>query len=340
MRPAENLRKSFRKLHVATSAPLDESIHREICRAAKQAGTPRPVQRVSGMLGAIIKTRIVKLAAAAILIAAILGLHQFSGSLRGTSIAWSEVAERLENVSSYKARAHRVLTKVGQEEPFFQCEILRYFSPDYGSVEESYEDGELVMLAYCSISEKAAIVVLPQSKVYFRFDLNEELMSLVEYANPANTDGIMKLFGSERCVRLGRREFDGVTAEGFEVKDVEIFSQVPRFFLHVRDIDIRLWVDDETLLPTRIEGEGLFEGLLTLFKNCKYEEVMHDIEYDVQIDEKIFEPNIPDDYNCIDPASAAEKAELVLLVILPCGTITIVYKRIKKRLRPMRRVTN
>ncbi|MBN2127990.1 MAG: hypothetical protein JW741_00770 [Sedimentisphaerales bacterium] len=339
MRPAENLRKSFRKLRVATSAELDESIGREIRRAAEEAGTPRPDRRVPGTLGTMVKTRIVKLAAAAILIAAILGLHQFNGSLRGTSIAWSEVAERLENVSSYKARAHRVLTEVGQEEPFFECEILRYFSPDHGSVEESYEDGELVMLAYCSLSEKAAIVVFPQNKVYFRFDLNEELMSLVEYANPANTEGIMKLFGSERCVRLGSREFDGVRAEGFEVKDVQIFSQVPRFLLHVKDIDVRLWVDNETLLPARIEGEGLFEGLMTLSRNCKYEEVMHDIEYDVQIDEKIFEPNIPDDYKCVDPAATAGKAELVLLVVLPCGTVTLVTRRITRRLRRTRRVT-
>jgi len=340
MRPAENLHKSFRKLHVATSARLDESIDREICRAAGEAGTTGPGRRASGLFGEIIRTRMVKLAAAAILIAAILGLHQFNGSLRGTSIAWSDVAQRLENVSSYKARARRVLTEVGQEEPFFECDILRYFSPDYGSVEESYEDGKLVMLAYCSFSEKAAIVVFPDSKVYFRFDLNEELMSLAEYANPANTEGIMKLFGSERCVRLGSREFDGVTTGGFEVKDVQIFSQVPRFLLHVENIDIRLWVDNETLLPARVEGEGLFEGLMTLFRKCKYEEVMHEIEYDVQINEKIFEPNIPDDYKCIDPTDAAQKAELVLLAVLPCGTVTIVYKRIKKKLRHARRAAS
>jgi hypothetical protein len=151
--------------------------------------------------------------------------------------------------------------------------------------------------------------------------------------NPANTEGIMKLFGSERCTRLGKREIDGVRTEGFEVKDVKIFSQVPRILLHVEDINIRLWVNEETLLPIRIEGEGFFTGLMTLFKKCRYEEVMYDIEYDAEIEESIFDPNIPDDYKLIDPANIAGKAELVMLGILPFSASMVAYKHVKKKRR-------
>ena len=331
MRPADNLSKSFKELHVPTSTQLDESVYSEISRAAEKTEDRKPVRPVSGILSAITKTKIMKLAAAAIFIAAIIGLHQFRNSIKGTSVVWADVAERLEKVRSYKAKARRVHTKVGQEEPFFQGDILRYFSPDHGSVEESYDDGELVMLGYCSISEKSAIVVLPQNKVYIRFELNEELLSVVEYMNPANTDGIMKLFGSERCTRLGSREIDGVRTEGFEVKDVKILSGVPRFLLHAEDVNIRLWVNEETLLPTRVEGEG-FVRLLTGF-NFKYEEVMYDIEYDVEIDESIFDPNIPDDYILIDPASITGKAELTMLGIIPFSASMAAYKHIKKKRR-------
>ena len=277
--------------------------------------------------------KITKFAAAAIFIAIIIGLHQFSSSIRGTSIVWADVAKRLEKVSSYKAQAHRVFTEVGQEEPFFQCDILRYFCPNYGSIEESYVDDELVMLGYCSISEKAALVVFPLDKVYCRFDLNKELLSLVEYINPTNSDGLMKLFGSERCTKLGSREIDGVTTEGFEVKDVKIFSQVPRWLFRPKDINIRLWVNEETLLPTSIEGEGLVgKGIMTGFKDIRYKEVMYDIEYDVDIDESIFDPNIPDDYKLIDPNNIAEKAELGMLCIVPFGAIIVAYKHFKKRI--------
>ena len=276
--------------------------------------------------------KITKLAAAVVFIAVIIGLHQFRSLINGTSIVWADVAERLEKVGSYKAQGRRVLTEVGQEEPFFQCDILRYFTPEHGSVEESYVDGELVMLAYCSISEMSALIVLPLDKVYWRFDLNEELLSLAEYMNPVNTGGIMKLFGSERCTKLGSREIDGVATEGFEVKDVKIFSQVPRFLLNPEDVNVRMWVNEETLLPMRIEGEGLVgKGLMTGFKDFTYEEVMYDIEYDVEIDENIFDPNIPDDYMLIDPANAAEKAELAMLGIVPVGATIITYKHVRKK---------
>jgi hypothetical protein len=331
MRPADNLSKSFKELHVPTSTQLDESVYSEISRAVGKTEDRKPDKTALGIFSVITKTRIIKLTAAAIVIAAIIGLHEFRSSIKGTSVAWADVAERLGKVSSYKAKARRVHTKVGQEKPFFQCDILRYFRPDHGSVEESYDDGELVMLGYCSISEMAAIVVLPENKVYIRFELNEELLSVVEYMNPANTDGIMKLFGSERCIKLGSREIDGVRTEGFEVKDVKIFSGVPRFILDVEDINIRLWVNEETLLPTRVEGEG-FVTLMTGF-NFKYEEVMYDIEYDAEIDESIFDPNIPDDYILIDPANMAGKAELVMLSIFPFSASVATYKHFKKKRR-------
>ncbi len=73
-----------------------------------------------------------------------------------------------------------------------------------------------------------------------------------------------------------------VRTEGFEVKDVNVLSQVPRFLLHPEDINIRLWVNDETLLPARIEADGFVgKGLLTGFKEFRYKEVMHSIEYNV-----------------------------------------------------------
>ncbi len=334
MRPADNLSKSFKELNVPTSTQLDESVYSEISRAAEKTEDRTPDRPALGIFSAIFKTRIIKLAVAAIFIAAIIGLHQFRSSIKGTSIVWADVAERLEKVRSYKAKARRVFTEVGQEEPFFQCDILRYFSPDHGSVEESYDDGELVMLAYCSISEKSALIVLPLNKVYFHFDLNEELLSIVEYINPANTDGIMKLFGSERCVRLGSREIDGVRTEGFEVKDVKVLSQVPRFLLRPEDVNIRLWVNEETLLPMRIEGEGFIgKGLMTGFKDFRYKEVMHSIEYDAEIDESVFDPNIPDDYILIDPANIAGKAELVMLGILPFSASMVAYKHFKKKIQ-------
>jgi hypothetical protein len=329
MRPADNIEELINKLRVEPRAEMSKrNLDDALAAHKKVIGSTSSRESIWRI---IMKSRIPKIAAAMIIIS-IISLHQFNNSINGTSVVWADVAERLEKVSSYTAKADRALTETGQEESFYQCEILRYFSPDHGSIEKSYVDGELTMLAYCSISEKAALIVFPQNKMYWRFDLNEELMSLVEFVNPANTDGIMKLFGSERCTRLGSRVIDGVRTEGFEVKDVKLFSQLPRALLNPENINIRLWVNEETLLPTRIEGEGfVHRGLLTGFKEFRYKEVMHSIEYDVEIDESIFDPNIPDDYILIDPANMAEKAEITMLCILPFNVVLIAYEHLKKR---------
>ena len=276
--------------------------------------------------------RMTKVAAVVIFVAVLIGLHQFRISIDGTSIVWADVAERLEEVRSFKARAHRVFTEVGKDEPILKCDVVRYFSPVHGSMEMQYIDGKLGMLSYGLFSEKLIIFVLPQSKQYFRLKINKEILSIIEYINHANPDGIMKLFGSERSIRLGYREIDGVITEGFEVKDVKVFSSIPRFLFQFKNMDMRVWVNTETLLPVEAEMEGLVgKGLLTGFKDLYGKEVVYDFEYDVEIDESIFEPNIPDDYTLIDPANMAQKAELIMLGIIPCSATIITYKHVRRR---------
>lgn len=326
----KNIKRLIKKFHVSTRARTDQKVRLDILELMRKSQRTTPVHAKPNIWGTIMKAKVTKIAAAVIVVAIAIGLHEFARSIRGTSIVWADVAERLGQMRSYKAQGRRILTEVGQEQPFHQGDILRYFSPDHGSVEESYVDGELVMLIYGSISERSVLCVFPGDKVYCRFDLNEELLSLAEYINPGNADGLMKLFGSERCIRLGRKKIDGVTTEGLEVKDVKLFSQVPRFLLQPEDINIRLWVNVKTLLPTRIEAEGFVEGLMTGLRNVRYEEVMYNIEYDADIDESVFEPNIPDDYRLIDPANMAEKAELGMLGIVPIGaTIMMARKHFK-----------
>ena len=93
-----------------------------------------------------------------------------------------------------------------------------------------------------------------------------------------------------------------------------------------------MWVNTKTLLPTRIEGGGVVgKGIMTGFKEFKYQEVMHSIEYDVDMDKSIFQPNIPDDYTLIDPAAAAQKAEAALLLVVPGGYGVLSVKRRKAK---------
>ncbi len=332
MRPAERIKRLIKNARIQINPEVKTSALKELINELEKPKTIRSAGTKPNMWRIIMKSRIAKWAAVTIFIMAIIGLHQFNSTIKGTSIVWADVAERLERVSSYKAQSSYVFNEIGKEESIIKGDGFEYFSPDHGYMEKSYWDGELGMLIYGLFSEKSVLIVLPQNKNYIRFELNDEILAMIEYMNPANTDGIMKLFGSERCIKLGRKEVDGKIAEGFEVKDVKVFSRVPRILFQLESIDIRLWVNDETLLPIKVELEGLVgKGLLTMFKDFRGKRVTYNIEYDAEIDESVFDPNIPDDYILIDPANITEKAELVMLGILPFGAVMITYKHFKNK---------
>ena len=83
-----------------------------------------------------------------------------------------------------------------------------------------------------------------------------------------------------------------------------------------------------------------YQEFLIALDNIRYEEVMYDIEYDVETDESIFDPNIPNDYQLIDPANMAEKAELGMLVIVPLIITIIGYKHFKNERRNIWKVVS
>jgi len=97
MRPADNTHKMFRQLQLKASAELDEKIHGEISRALKQSTKTKSAAMQPTIWRIIMKSRIAKLAAAAVLIiGAFLGLH-FIGGPDMASPAWADVLENIRN---------------------------------------------------------------------------------------------------------------------------------------------------------------------------------------------------------------------------------------------------
>ena len=100
MRLANNIRKSFKELHVPTSAKLDEQINVEISTALEKAGSNKSACPVPNIWKIIMKSRITKLAAAAlIIIATILIFHQFGGSVSLATIAFADITDAMKSES-------------------------------------------------------------------------------------------------------------------------------------------------------------------------------------------------------------------------------------------------
>ncbi|MCL5280334.1 MAG: hypothetical protein M1376_10555 [Planctomycetes bacterium] len=147
---------------------------------------------------------------------------------------------------------------------------------------EIYCEGQLITIHYWLPRQKVAYSIRPDRKQYWRTDYSDE-----QVAQGGLTDDprswLRKILSGE-YTKLGRSTINGVAAEGVECKLPKVAGA---------ESVMRLRVEVETNLPVRIEMErvGMEEGQM---RPLKY--VMENFAWDAQLDENLFEPNIPADY--------------------------------------------
>jgi len=92
MRPIDNIHKSIKKLQLKASAELDKRVHDDISRALAECEKRNSAIQEPNLWRTVIKSPIIKLAvAAAIIIAVLVGIHRFDGSIDGAGVAWADV---------------------------------------------------------------------------------------------------------------------------------------------------------------------------------------------------------------------------------------------------------
>ena len=192
--------------------------------------------------------------------------------------------------------------------------------------------------AYFLKETQQFIIVFPAEKKYMRLSLPEEIFNrLTMILTPK---GLVDYCTSHKYTELGRAEFDNIDVEGFETTDPNVFP-IPeplRLVFPARDLIARLWIDVETSLPVGIESEfNTDRGLLTGFKKLHGKFRAYDIQWNAELPEGVFDPNIPDDYTELkvtDFIPTEAKAGLVGLIAIPAGFA--LFKKRRKRARANR----
>ncbi|MFC1604519.1 hypothetical protein ACFL5F_05775 [Planctomycetota bacterium] len=245
------------------------------------------------------KSRITKFAAAAVIVAAgLVCIHQFGGSIDGTTVAWAKVIETIENAHTLTSREKRILTCEGEELPFLgTSEVMKYASSEYGVREDMHKDGQPMAHTFWLLKENESVNVTPMLKQYKRKPLTEDEKTVLHQMTP---DGIANLIRSSEYAELGRKTINGVDVEGLEIRGSDLVIAPVEF----DNLVIRIWVDVETYLPVVVEAEAVTsDKYLTAFTGGKPVEVKvlaGEFQWDVELDPKIFEPNIPDDYTRLE----------------------------------------
>jgi hypothetical protein len=274
------------KLKVTTSSNLDKRVLINSLNMLEELRNKNLANIQPNIWRTIVKSRITKLAAAAVIIIAIVvGIHQFSGSIDGASVAWAALADRVEQIKTCVLELHMTIT--GGPKGKINQEVNIYVSSKYGFRADSYIDGKLAMMQYALPADKVLVSVMPEQKKYLRMLLTDEhLRNMRQQGNDPRE--MVRQFTSLEYTELGRSIIDGIEVEGIETKDPRYGGGMFENFTGC------LWVDVKTSLPVRMEMEMQMEGPGGMMLNSM---VMDGFEWDVELEPEIFEPNIPEDYS-------------------------------------------
>lgn len=231
----------------------------------------------------IMKSGITKIAAAAVLIIAILiGINQFGGSVGGGSVAFGEVLEYFQTFSyTFDLSVDTVAEKQSSTALKMQAMVW-----ELGKMRVNCSAGAAGNISSISdFNSGKTLLLFHQNKT--GVIKNESLLN-----NNTGAGGIVSFCtkpienlwnlrdGTEEL--LGEQEIDGKLATGFRV------SQEDQYF----EYDITIWADPERGVPVIVEANA--KPLDRSYPSIKW--LMENFDLDVQLDEELFSLNLPAGY--------------------------------------------
>ena len=249
------------------------SADEQVCESAKQAllsalvdeqkkqPTPRPNIRLEFIWRIIMKSRIIKLAAAAVIVITLfVGIHYFGGSIE--NVAFADVMRNIQNARTLTYQS--VITPENQEPQVSKTMVLE---PHLMRVE--LPDGKIWILDH------------NQGKTLLLDSTNKQT---VMSSTPQNTLDLYDTFRNFRNIpdfsvsNIGQRTIDGMRVVGFQL---------------TRENDengIIVWANPQTSLPIRIEQTVKDENGQVI------KSVTTNIIFDAELDQSLFRLDAPKGY--------------------------------------------
>lgn len=239
----------------------------------------------------IMKSRIIKLAAAAVIVIAVLaGLPFFSGN--GSGVALADVLERIEQTHAFMYRMKITMTGAivsGAPDKRREMEGTVTISSEYGmKMEMTMTDAdtgqkEMTQQMYILPDKRTAIMVMLEQKKYTRMEFDDDLLARMKRQNNDPREMIKQIMDCE-YTELGRSVVDGIEVEGFRTTDPAFYGGA------MENVELTLWVDVEKWLPVRTEMN------FKMNEQMQMHGVIYDYQWDIPIDVGEFEPVIPEDF--------------------------------------------
>lgn len=257
---------------------------RQTLMASLPGRSPAKTMRIRKFTGdTIMKSRITKLTAAAVIIIAVLiGINQFSGSIGGSSVVFGEVLEYIQTFS-YTFDLSVEIATVNQDPAAFTMKAMVL---EFGRLRIDCSTGKVGKIS--SITDFNAgktMLLFHQNKAAV---IREEPV-LNKYTGAGGivtfcTKSIENLWslrdGTEE--QLGEKQVNGQTVTGFKV------FQEDQYFQY----DITIWANSENGVPSIVEA--IAKPLDESYPSIKW--TMENFDIDVELDEELFSLELPAGY--------------------------------------------
>jgi hypothetical protein len=261
MRPTEKIKELFKRSTITVDPGADDRMLTDVLerfnRRKRHAGDgDRSIWRM------IMQNKMTKLATAAILIIAVLlGMQHFTGSIDGTSPAWADVIKPILN-----ARTAIYTLVIGQQED--APEIHDMLSGSRIRRTLSGQD----TISVIDLAEARILTLEPKDKFAMYLDL-KGLPEMPESYLETLKNLITTLQEHPAFVveELEMKEINGRMATGFHARCPQA--------------EVTIWADMETALPVVIEQ-----------KSGQVAVTLKDFQFDVEMDESLFSMEAPEGY--------------------------------------------
>jgi hypothetical protein len=290
MRRADNTEQIIKEnLSFTASAAMHDRILNDVLAAQEQTKKTKSGLAQPNLWRTVMKSRIVKLAAAAAIIAVVvLGLFEFVKTENKSGVVWAEVAKKVEGSRGLIVRCRETSSFLSNEDDY----SIKYFSPTHSRT-DTYKGGQITHTYYEDFNTKTLTAVYHTRKHYLSTTFTPSKGGFLEKQEDwMNPRYLVQTILSREHMILGQKTIDSVLCEGIETTDPGVLGPLPGPVSRL-DVEMRLWVDAKTEYPVLFEGKihAEAEGK-TMSSEC----LMDQFQWDVELDSILFEPNIPPDY--------------------------------------------
>jgi hypothetical protein len=290
----------------------------------------------------IMESKITRYSAAAVIVLALtLVLFGPFWTPGNDGVVLADVQQNVNSIETMIIRGTKTFTRPDEPDSVLEFggmkwkfDLVKYFSQQYGLVEEGYIGDKLIYRFTFNRPKQQTLLILPLYKKYGKFASTDKIMRLLENGTPK---GIINLLMEGDYKELGRDNINGVEAGVFEFHDPGTFNELlPKAIADIRDIKGKVWIAIKEQMPIRVEGDmAVGKSFMTMFQELNLHEVNTFGDYNIKLDENIFDITQPEGYteltlsDILKVVPEEAKAGVAAMGIIPAGFV--LWRRQRKK---------